>query len=173
VQRLVRTLDHATATVGRVVAWLLPVTAILCFASVYLRYVLGFGAIWLQELYVWTHVATLMLGAAYVFQSGGFVHVDFLHARFSARGKALVDLLGTLLFMLPFCAFTLTGGTAFFLLSWRMDEASQYETGLANVWLIKASLIAFAVLLLLQALARMLAAWTVLRAPAHVRETSR
>ncbi len=95
-------IDSITTTIGKVVAWLTLATVLICFATVYLRYALHIGLIWLQELYAWTHVAAITMGAGYVLLKGGFVRVDMLYARLSKRGKAWVDLLGTIFLMAPF-----------------------------------------------------------------------
>ena len=62
-------------------AWLTLGTVLICFATVYLRYALNIGLIWLQELYIWTHAAAIMFGAGYVLMRGGFVRVDLLYTR--------------------------------------------------------------------------------------------
>lgn len=87
---------------GYIVAWATLATVLLCFATVYLRYVMGMGLIWLQESYVWTHVIVIVLGAGYTMMSGGFVRVDVFYANWSNRRRALSDLLMTLFALTPF-----------------------------------------------------------------------
>lgn len=69
-------IDGLCRWTGDLVAWAALGTVLLCFASVYLRYVLGYGIIWLQESYIWTHVAVIVPGAGYTMMSGGVVRVD-------------------------------------------------------------------------------------------------
>jgi TRAP-type mannitol/chloroaromatic compound transport system permease small subunit len=124
---------------------------LLCFASVYLRYVLGIGLVWLQESYVWTHAAAVMLGSAYSLMKGGFVRVDMLFSRMSERGKAWVDLLGSLLFLAPFAAMLAHSGWGFFAMSWRMGERSGFEGGLPATYVLKGTLLLFVLLIAVQA----------------------
>lgn len=136
-------IDRVSESIGRVISWLTLVTVVICFVTVYLRYALNIGLIWLQEIYIWTHVAAIMMGAGFVWLRGGFVRVDILHAKFSDRGRAWVNLLGTVFLMLPFlCAMAATGWE-FFHTSWMMNESSQQETGLPALWLLKSALLIF------------------------------
>lgn len=146
-------IDRFTDGVGRVVAWLTFATVVVCFATVYLRYVFHIGEIWLQELYAWTHVAAITMGAGYVLMKGGFVRVDLLYARFSPRGKALVELFGTLFLMAPFLAMMAVSGWSFFHTSYVMNEASQWENGLRALWLLKGTLLFFVLTVGLQGIA--------------------
>ncbi|MFG1359561.1 TRAP transporter small permease subunit [Xanthobacter pseudotagetidis] len=146
-------IDRFTDGVGRVVAWLTFATVVVCFATVYLRYVFHIGEIWLQELYAWTHVAAITMGAGYVLMKGGFVRVDLLYARFSPRGKALVELFGTLFLMAPFLAMMAVSGWSFFHTSYVMNEASQWENGLRALWLLKGTLLLFVLTVGLQGIA--------------------
>lgn len=136
-------IDSLTSAIGKVVAWLTLATVLICFATVYLRYAMHIGLIWLQELYAWTHVAAITMGAGYVLLKGGFVRVDMVYARLSARGKAWVDLLGTVFLMAPFLIMMAVAGFSFFRMSWLMNEASQQDTGLPWLWLLKGTLLAF------------------------------
>lgn len=146
-------LDAFTARVGRLVAYLGFATVLICFATVYLRYVLGVGFIWLQESYVWTHCAAIMFGSSYGVLQGGFVRVDTFYNRFGARGKALVDLFGTLVFLMPFLVMMSGSGWSFFASSWKMTERSAYESGLPAIYLLKGTILVFALLMAIQALA--------------------
>jgi TRAP-type mannitol/chloroaromatic compound transport system permease small subunit len=136
-------IDRVTEAVGRVVAWLTFATVVVCFATVYLRYVFHIGEIWLQELYAWTHVAAITMGAGYVLMKGGFVRVDLLYARFGPRGRALVELFGTVFLMAPFLIMMAVSGWSFFHTSYVMNEASQWENGLRALWLLKSTLLFF------------------------------
>jgi len=48
-----------------------------------------------------------LLGAPYALRSNAHVRVDVLYGEHPARGKAWTDLLGGLLFLIPFCAFAI------------------------------------------------------------------
>ena len=147
-------------------AWFTLATVLICFATVYLRYSLHIGLIWLQELYAWTHVAAITLGAGYVLLKGGFVRVDLLYAKMSARGKAWVDLLGTVFLMAPFLVMMAISGWSFFRTSMMMNEASQQDTGLPWLWVLKGTLLLFVLAVGLQGVAMAARSLATILAPA-------
>lgn len=146
-------LDAVTEGVGRVVAYLTLATVLICFINVSLRYALGIGYVWLQESYVWSHTAAIMLGSGFALMRGGFVRVDTFYNRMGVRGQALVDLVGSLLFMGPFLGMMAIYGWPFFYASWQMGERSAYETGLGGLYLLKGTLLVFVLLVGLQGIA--------------------
>jgi TRAP-type mannitol/chloroaromatic compound transport system permease small subunit len=153
---------------GYMVAWAALGTVLLCFATVYLRYVMGQGLIWLQESYIWTHVAVIVLGAGYTMMSGGFVRVDVLYTTWDDRKRAISDLVMTLLLLVPFLL--VFGGAVwtFWATSYASDEGSLNPGGMGNYWILKAMLLGFVLLVALQGAAFVLRAVLVLAGyPAH------
>ena len=152
-EKIAARLDAFTASVGRVVSYLGVATVLICFATVYLRYALGIGYVWLQESYIWTHCAAIMFGSSYAILQGSFVRVDMFYNRMGARAKAWVDLFGTIAFLGPFLLMMTVSGWSFFLASWKMSERSAYESGMPAVYLLKGTILFFALLVGLQGLA--------------------
>lgn len=146
----VRAVERLNDLVGRVVALMTLGTVLVCFATVYTRYALNTNFIWLQEAYVWQHALVIVLGAAYTMMVGGFVRVDIFYGRMSPRGRARVDIAGTLVFLLPFLAVLAWSFWRFFWNSFVADEGSPNEGGLPNWWLLSASLVVFVGLVFLQ-----------------------
>jgi TRAP-type mannitol/chloroaromatic compound transport system permease small subunit len=146
----VRWSEGLNRVVGAVVSWMTLGTVLVCFATVYTRYALNTNFTWLQDLYVWQHAAVIALGAGYTLVIGGFVRVDILYSKWSPRRRAWADMIQTILFLFPF---TLLCGWAFWTMlsnSWRADEASPNPGGLPNFWILKAMLMCFVGLILLQ-----------------------
>ena len=156
-------LESVNRGVGRAVAWLTLATVLICFATVYLRYAVGIGLIWLQESYIWTHALAILLGSGYAFLNGGFIKVDMVYNRMSDRGRAWIDLGGVIVFLAPFVTMIAVSGWGFFLSSWRMAERSAYEGGLPALYALKGTLMLFAVLVAMQGVAVALRAILVLR----------
>lgn len=102
--RLIRAVDRLNDEVGRGAAWLTLGLVLTCCAVAVLRYAFQFGAIWLQELYVWFHALIFVVGAGYTMKAGGHVRVDLLHAKMGPRGKAFVEIFGTIVFLAPWLA---------------------------------------------------------------------
>lgn len=140
---------------GRTVAWLCLLMVLLTCLIVLLRYGFGIGSIALQESLTYLHGTVFMLGAVVAVKRGGHVRVDIFYRRFAARTQALVDLFGTLLFLLPFSVFLLFWCWDYVLASWQLREGSADAGGLAYVYLLKSLIPLTAVLLFLQGLAEL------------------
>lgn len=159
----VRSVEGLNRVVGTVVSWMALGTVLVCFATVYTRYALNTNFTWLQDLYVWQHAAVIVLGAGYTMVIGGFVRVDIFYSRWSSRKRAISDLVQTIIFLIPFMlvctwAFSTMVGN-----SWAADEMSPNPGGLQNYWILKGTLVVFAVLVLLQGLAMIARSILVLR----------
>jgi len=150
---LIKAIDGLCRWSGNIVAFATLATVILCFATVYLRYVMGFGLIWLQEAYVWTHVIVIVLGAGYTMMVGGFVRVDVFYSRWTNRKRSIADLVATLVLLVPFLWVFGAGVWNFFSTSYAADEGSLNPGGVANLWLLKGALVGFIGLVALQGLA--------------------
>ena len=152
-ERLATAIDALNEWTGRLAAWLTAGCVLTCFAVVVLRYAFDTGYPWLQELYVWQHAVVFMVGAGYTFLHGGHVNVDLLYGRLSERGRAWVDVLGTLLFLFPWLAVLAVTSTPFVRASWAIRETSPTPDGMPGLYLLKSVLLAFCALMFLQGLA--------------------
>ncbi len=145
-----RAIDGLNEWVGRSVAWLTLVMVLVCAAVVFLRYAMSVGFIWLQELYVWCYALVFMLGAGYTLKYNRHVRVDIFFAEMSPRKKAAIDLFGALVFLLPWLAVVAIVSWPYITASWSIGEPSSQTGGMAGLFLLKSSLLAFCVLLGLQ-----------------------
>ena len=135
---------------GRAVAWLTLAMVLVTFAVVVLRYGFNLGWIWVQETITYLHAAVFMLAAAWTLQADAHVRVDVIYRDRSPRYKAWVNLLGTVFFILPFCAFLVWSGWDYVLRSWQVMEGSREAGGLPLVYLLKTLILALPALLLMQ-----------------------
>ncbi len=152
-EKFVAGVETLNTWIGKAVSWLALVTVIVCFATVYTRYALNTNFTWLQEVYVWSHAAAIVLGAAFTMLIGGFVRVDIFYGRMTPRGKAKVDLFGTLLFLFPLLGVLGFVFWNFFMVAYRSDEGSLNPGGLPNWWILQFTLVVFVALVFLQGLA--------------------
>lgn len=138
---------------GRAVSWLSLLMVLVTFLVVLLRYAFDLGWIAMQESVTYMHAALFMLGAAYTLQRDGHVRVDILYQKLSRRGRAWVDLLGTLLLLVPVCGFIIWAGWDYVLNSWDLMEGSREAGGIPAVYLLKTMILAMPALVLLQGMA--------------------
>jgi TRAP-type mannitol/chloroaromatic compound transport system permease small subunit len=167
--RIADEIDRITAAVGRIATWCALYVVLAEFAVVVLRYALGFGSIRLQESVVYAHAGLFMLAAAWTLQTGGHVRVDIFYGRATGRARAAIDLLGAVVFLLPFAAVLFALTLPYVERSWHIFEASPQPSGLPFVYLLKTVILAFAVLIGLQGVAQALRATLVLGAPSPQR----
>ena len=129
------------------------------------RYWLESGSIRMQESVTFMHAILFMLASAYTLAAGEHVRVDVFYGRMNARQRAWVDLLGTLLLLMPFCVFLIVVGWDYVSISWAIGEASQEAGGLPYPFppLMKSAIPMAALLLMLQGLAIVLSSIVTLR----------
>jgi len=149
-------LDQLADLTGKLVAPLLGLMLIATFIVVISRYGFDYGAVKLQESVLYMHATVFMLGFAYTLKQGGHVRVDIIYQRLGDRGRAIVDLVGTSLFLLPMCGFILYASLDYVSFSWQLKEGSAEPGGLPFVYLLKTIIPISAGLLILQGLAELL-----------------
>src|SRR6516165_5756743 len=160
--RIADAIDRITAAVGRIATWCSLYVVIAEFAVVVFRYALGLGAIRLQESVLYGHAGLFLLAAAWTLQVDGHVRVDVFYSKSGPRGRALIDLLGAVVFLLPFAAALFVLALPYVERSWLILEASPQPSGLPFVYLLKTIILVFAALIGLQGVAQAIRAALIL-----------
>jgi TRAP-type mannitol/chloroaromatic compound transport system permease small subunit len=93
-----------------------------------------------------------LLGAAYTLQKNGHVRVDIIYKNFGRKARAIANLIGTILFLIPFCLMVIYFSWGTIINSWQILEMSPDPGGLPR-YPIKSMIIVSFVLLLLQGFA--------------------
>jgi TRAP-type mannitol/chloroaromatic compound transport system permease small subunit len=149
-ERLTQTLDAISLFVGRIGAWfLVPIIAVVMVDVVTRRFFI-LGSVTLQELEWHFHAIVFLLCSAWTYLNDGHVRVDIFYARLTPMGKALVDFLGGIIFLIPFCITMIILGSRFALDSYLLGEVSDAPGGLPFRYLIKSLFPAGFALLLIQ-----------------------
>src|SRR5690242_19868953 len=146
-------IDPVNTVAGRAASWCALAIVLIGFAVVLLRYVLGLGSIWLQESILYAHAALFLLAAAWTLTEGAHVRVDVFYAGATPRRRAWVDLVGSVLLLLPFTLAVLYFSLRYVGRSWALLERSRESSGLPLVFLLKTLIPLFALLLGLQGVA--------------------
>lgn len=149
---LVEIQENFQIKIGQTAAWLALLLVLLTGAAVVLRYGFDFSASKLDESLLYTHALLFMLGLAYTLQQNEHVRVDVFYERYSPRNQAWLNLIGTLLFVIPVAIFILVSAWDYVAASWRIFEKSADASGLAYVYLLKTVILLAGFLLLLQAI---------------------
>ena len=145
-------LDSICVAIGRLVAWLTVFMVIMQFAVVMMRYVFSFGSIQMQESIWYMHGILFMLGAAYALFQNEHVRVDIFYNDMSPKAKAWVNLIGSIIFLIPLCITIWWFAWSYVSNSWAVLETSTEGGGLPFIYLFKTVILGFAGLMFLQTL---------------------
>ena len=128
-------MDQFYAIVSKVCAWTLFVMTILGALNAVLRYSSRFtGQVWSSNAFLegqwYLFSAVFLLGAGYTLYKDKHVRVDVLYSRLSDAGQRRINLIGTLIFAIPFCILGIWSSLEFVSNSWSIWEQSPDAGGL-------------------------------------------
>jgi TRAP-type mannitol/chloroaromatic compound transport system permease small subunit len=161
VRRGVAAIDAFCDAVGGWAAWLCLAVIGFLFAQVPLREIVHGGNNTANDLGQIVHASLFMIGIGYAMRHDGHVRVDIFYHRLGVKGRALVDLLGTLLLLLPWLGIVFWYSIPIVVNSVRELEAFA-ETYTQGYFILKLQLFSFTLLVGLQALANIARASLVL-----------
>jgi len=164
-RRLIRLSDNLADIIGNLVAPMSFLMMLLTCVVVIARYSFNLGLIAVAETVIYLHGIIFMLGIPYALKEQAHVRVDIIYSRLAPRARAFIDLLGTVLFLLPVSLFLIWSSIDYVNLSWSMKEASPEPGGLAGVYLLKSLIPVMACLLLVQGATEFLRALLVFLTP--------
>ncbi len=165
--RLAHGIDRFSERTGRLLYWLSLAMVVIGAFNAVARYLdrytgLGLSSNMYIELQWYLFSLLFLLGAAYTLKHNAHVRVDVLYSRLSPKGKAWVDLGGTVLFLMPFCVLMLWVSWPMVANSWAVREVSPDPGGLPR-YPIKAVIPLAFVLLMIQGLSMLIKQVAILR----------
>lgn len=155
-ERISKYLDSFSEMTGKICSWFVALMVLVTCLVVVMRYGLDMGSVFLQDVVLYLHGGLFLLGAAFALKRGAHVRVDIFYRNFSTSKKAIVDLLGNLIFLQPICWTILLYSWGYVEFSWRIMEVSPEPDGLPFVYVQKSLLIVVAILLALQSISEIL-----------------
>ena len=152
--RLSRIIDHLNELIGRLTYGLVILMVLVGVWNVIGRYLgrsigqnLTSNALIEIQWYIFDLV--FLLGGAYALKHNEHVRVDIFYTKWSPKRKALANLIGTILFLIPFSIIVVIVSWGAVLNSWAILESSPDPGGLPR-YPIKTMIIVSFVLLFLQ-----------------------
>lgn len=166
--------DRMNDRIGRLLMWLCLFMVVIASFNALMRYTSRFTGIdltsnALMELQWYAFSAIFLLGAGYGLRHRAHVQVDVLFNRFSERTQAWIYIVGTVLFLIPFCIFITILSVPTIINSWMVVEMSPDPGGLPR-FPIKTLLPVSFILLLLQGISFLIENIARLRGEYHMRE---
>ena len=128
--QLAQWIDRLNQAIGRGAAWLILVTVLISTGNAIVRKAFNLSSNSLLEIQWSLFAAVFLLGAAYTLLKNDHVRIDLQSRRGGPRMQAWVDILGTLLFLLPLCGVMLYYAWPFFWDSYQSQEWSSSPGGL-------------------------------------------
>lgn len=141
--RLEQLINRFADLLGKIAGVLLILLLLNVFLDVVMRYIFNDVSIGMQEMEWHLYATIFLLGASYAIRHDGHVRVDLIYERLGIKGQGWVDLIGCIIFLLPFTILVFYYGLDFVAESWDMSERSGDPGGLYYRWAIK-SMIPFA-----------------------------
>ncbi len=133
-------IDRLNDLVGRAVCWLSFFLVVLVTIDVSLRYIFNISFVAIQEGEWHLFALLFLLGAGYTLKVNGHVRVDVVYQRLSKRKKAVINLVGCMLFLFPGCLLVIHTSIPFVLASFYMHEGSPDPGGLPARYILKTSI---------------------------------
>lgn len=173
-RRLSALIDALNDRIGLLIRWLALFMVLIGAVSAVMRYFARSQQWTLNltpatELQWYAFSVIFLMGAAYGLNHDVHVRVDVVYERFSAKTRALIDMAGTILFLIPFSVMMLWVSYPAVMSSWRIREQSPDPGGLPR-YPIKILIIVSFVLLVLQAISQLVKQIDVLRGEKDVTE---
>jgi TRAP-type mannitol/chloroaromatic compound transport system permease small subunit len=165
--RLEKVFDRFSDLIGWIAGVLNLMMLVNVFYDAIMRYFFSTGSIALQEMEWHLFSIVFLFGVAYGLKEDGHVRVDVLYDRFSPRWKAIVNIGGTLLFLLPLSILIIEGSVWYVHEAYSSGEVSGDPGGLPYRWLIKIVIPASFVFLVVSAVGYMIRNVNILRGNAE------
>ena len=165
-----RAIDPVIEWLGKASSVIWPILVIVITANVLMRYVIGKGLIEFEEIQWHLYAIGFLLAQAWAAQGDGHVRIDVFAEHYPNRTKCWIELVGILVFLLPFIAVVLWYSIPFIAYSYRINEISEAPGGLPYRWAIKAFLFIGFVLLAATTISRLTRVLRALFGPRGTRE---
>lgn len=127
---LSRLIDAFSERLGKMIYWLVLLAVVISAGNAVVRKAFNTGSNAFLEIQWYLFSAVFLLGAGYVFLKNAHVRIDFISNRLSPRVRNIIDIVGILLILWPFCILFIELSWPIFTRAWVSGEMSQNAGGL-------------------------------------------
>ncbi len=122
---------------GKILSGVLVLMTLNVFMDVVMRYFFHNSSVGMQEMEWHLFSIVILFGVSVSLLDEAHVRVDFLYDRYSARKKAMINIIGTIFFLLPLALLILFGSFDFVNDAYQIQEISEDPGGLPFRWVVK------------------------------------
>ncbi len=134
--KLSQLIDWLTERVGKGAFWLVLIMTLISAGNASYRFIFNDSSNGLLEIQWYLFAAVFLLCAPYTLQRNEHVRIDVLSGKLSPRGLAVIDIIGTLFFLLPMVVLVLWLSLPLVAESYKINEYSANAGGLIR-WPVK------------------------------------
>lgn len=153
--KLSQLIDWLNERVGKAAFWLVLLMTIFSAGNASVRFIFNYSSNGLLEIQWYLFAAVFILCSPYTLQKNEHVRIDVLAGKLSPKGQAVIDIIGTLFFLLPMVIVVLWLSLPLVAESYRINEMSSNAGGLIR-WPVKALLPIGFTLLALQGISELI-----------------
>ena len=153
--KLSQLIDWLTERVGKGAFWLVLVMTLISAGNAVVRFAFNYSSNGLLEIQWYLFAAVFLLCSPYTLQKNEHVRIDVLSGKLSPRGLAVIDIIGTLFFLLPMVVLVLWLSIPLVAESYKINEHSANAGGLLR-WPVKVLLPLGFTLLALQGISELI-----------------
>jgi len=134
--KLSQLIDAISTRIGKAAFWLVLVMTLISAGNATMRFTVNYSSNGLLEIQWYLFAAVFLLCSPYALQKNEHVRIDVLSSRFGPRGLAVIDIIGTVFFLLPMVVLVLWLSIPLVAESYRIGEMSANAGGLIR-WPVK------------------------------------
>jgi TRAP-type mannitol/chloroaromatic compound transport system permease small subunit len=134
--KLSQLIDWLTERVGKGAFWLVLIMTLISAGNAVVRFIFNYSSNGLLEIQWYLFAAVFLLCSPYTLQKNEHVRIDVLSGKLSPRGLAVIDIIGTLFFLLPMVVLVLWLSLPLVADSYKINEMSANAGGLIR-WPVK------------------------------------
>jgi TRAP-type mannitol/chloroaromatic compound transport system permease small subunit len=147
-ERIERFYQVFNRILGKILAIVFLLMTLNVFYDVVMRYFFHNSSVGMQEMEWHLFSIVILYGVSVALLDEGHVRVDFLYDRYPQRAKAMINIIGTVFFLVPLACLVLFGSFDFVKDSYEIKEISENPGGLPYRFAIKAMIpVSFGVLI--------------------------
>ena len=134
--KLSQLIDWISERVGKGAFWLVLIMTIISAGNAVVRFAFNYSSNGLLEIQWYLFAAIFLLCSPYTLQKNEHVRIDVLSGKLSPRGLAVIDIIGSLFFLLPMAVLVLYLSVPLVADSYHISEMSANAGGLIR-WPVK------------------------------------